>query len=136
MHYAHSCLVPITETIGKILYVFVEMQIDVNHLVETIQLNFPDKDQEYHLLGTIQFNTAIFETQEKLAKQGYHKVTIPQEKPRSAGEVLGCTSPSLNDPSLPVIFVCDGRFHMESSMIANPQHTFYQYNPYSRELTI
>lgn len=60
MHYAHSCLVPITETIGKILYVFVEMQIDVNHLVETIQLNFPDKNQEYHLLGTIQFNTAIF----------------------------------------------------------------------------
>jgi len=52
--------VPITETIGKILYVFVEMQIDVNHLVETIQLNFPDKNQEYHLLGTIQFNTAIF----------------------------------------------------------------------------
>jgi len=60
VHYAHSCLVPITETIGKILYVFVEMQIDVNHLVETIQLNFPDKNQEYHLLGTIQFNTAIF----------------------------------------------------------------------------
>jgi diphthamide biosynthesis enzyme Dph1/Dph2-like protein len=25
---------------------------------------------------------------------------------------------------------------MESTMIANPNHNFYQYNPYNRELTI
>jgi 2-(3-amino-3-carboxypropyl)histidine synthase len=92
--------------------------------------------QEYYLLGTIQFNTAIFDAQERLLKIGYTNVRIPQEKPRSSGEVLGCTSPSLANPTSPVIFVCDGRFHMEASMIANPHHNFYQYNPYTRELTI
>jgi 2-(3-amino-3-carboxypropyl)histidine synthase len=33
VHYAHSCLIPITETKRKILYIFVEIQIDINHFV-------------------------------------------------------------------------------------------------------
>jgi 2-(3-amino-3-carboxypropyl)histidine synthase len=39
----HSCLVPINETVVKTLYVFVEMNIDMNHAVQTILLNFPDR---------------------------------------------------------------------------------------------
>lgn len=34
-----------------------------------------------------------------------------------------------------IIFLCDGRFHMEAAMIANPHYTFYQYDPYSRMIT-
>jgi len=40
----HSCLIPITETKIKTLYVFVEIGIDLNHFVKTIQHNFQDKE--------------------------------------------------------------------------------------------
>lgn len=29
VHYGHSCLIPITETRRKVLYIFVEIQIDI-----------------------------------------------------------------------------------------------------------
>jgi 2-(3-amino-3-carboxypropyl)histidine synthase len=60
---------------------------------------------------------------------------VPQEKPRSPGEVLGCTSPVLAAGST-VLFVADGRFHLESAMIRNPSCTFHQYNPYTGRLTL
>lgn len=47
IHYGHSCLVPITETKLKALYVFVDILIDVEHLVRTLQLNFPDKAKQW-----------------------------------------------------------------------------------------
>ncbi len=53
---------------------------------------------------------------------------------------MGCTAPPTLfqgvtiDPV--VIFLCDGRFHMEAAMIANPQLKFYQYNPYTKLFTI
>ena len=34
-----------------------------------------------------------------------------------------------------MVFISDGRFHIESAMIKNPKLTFYQYNPYSMKLT-
>lgn len=40
VHYGHSCLVPITDTLRKVLYVFVEIQIDIDHFVETVVFNF------------------------------------------------------------------------------------------------
>ena len=36
----HSCLIPITECAIKVLYVFVEISIDLNHFCETVKLNF------------------------------------------------------------------------------------------------
>ena len=66
IHYGHSCLVPITETKGKILYVFVEMKADLDHFVKTVEYNFPNKEEKYFLLGTIQFNRAIFSSKDKL----------------------------------------------------------------------
>jgi len=42
----HSCLVPITETCTKTLYVFVEIQIDVIHWLNTVRLNFPNKENQ------------------------------------------------------------------------------------------
>ena len=87
-------------------------------------------------MGTIQFNSALYQAKERLLESGFREIIIPQEKPRSSGEILGCTSPSLPEgKSNIIIFLCDGRFHMEAAMIANPHFTFYQYDPYSREIT-
>jgi 2-(3-amino-3-carboxypropyl)histidine synthase len=41
VHYGHSCLVPVDVTTLPCLYVFVDIQIDMQHCIETIRLNFP-----------------------------------------------------------------------------------------------
>ena len=41
-------LVPMTETTIKTLYVFVEISIDSRHLHQSIRMNFPDDQQEFH----------------------------------------------------------------------------------------
>ncbi len=49
-------------------------------------------------------------------------MTVPQVKPLSPGEVLGCTSPKLDKDSIDaIVYIGDGRFHLESIMIANPR---------------
>lgn len=147
VHYGHSCLVPIQHTAIPCLYVFVEIAIDVPHMVECLDLTLSstsDKRRVY-LLGTIQFRHALSEAQELLTAKGY-STSIPQAKPLSPGEVLGCTSPVLTDDSLNegedknsnalVLFVADGRFHLESTLISNPHiPLFYRYDPYSKVLT-
>lgn len=149
IHYGHSCLVPITQTVIKTMYVFVDIQIDLQHLVETLEFNF-EKDQPIYLMGSIQYNNSVFLSRRELINKGFLNVRISQTKPRSAGEVLGCTSPSidihgnfstnkeenLSNKSPIIIFICDGRFHMESAMIANPTLEFYQYNPFLKNLTL
>ncbi len=37
-----------------------------------------------------------------------------------AGEVLGCTAPVIAQSADAIVFVADGRFHLEAIMIANP----------------
>lgn len=71
-------------------------------------------------------------------QRGFNKVFLPQCKPRSKGEVLGCTSPNLADEAKPgdvVIFIGDGRFHIESTMIRNSHLKFFQYHPYTQKFT-
>ena len=46
------------------------------------------------------------------------------------GEILGCTSPAMKSDCL--IYLGDGRFHLESAMIANPDLQAYRYDPYSK----
>lgn len=50
---------------------------------------------------------------------------VPQEKPLSPGEILGCTSPKVSDADC-LIYLGDGRFHLESIMIANPELEAYR----------
>jgi 2-(3-amino-3-carboxypropyl)histidine synthase len=144
-----------------------------------------------YLLGTIQFRPALMEARKLLKSDvyGYQDVTIPQAKPLSPGEVLGCTSPVLTDANetndsvdavngankccdsseksshesscggsnekcsnsntiqnqaetkmnknnAVVLFIADGRFHLESTMISNPHIPhFYRYDPYGKTLT-
>jgi diphthamide biosynthesis enzyme Dph1/Dph2-like protein len=55
----------------------------------------------------------------------------------SLGETLGCTSPLLSSDTDYLIFIADGRFHMESAMIRNPHlKGCYRYDPYSKKMTI
>lgn len=142
IHYAHSCLIPITDCLLPTLYIFVDITIDIDHLIRTIEFNLPkETNPTIYLLGSIQFNSSLFVCKRALIERGYQKVSIPQTKPRSAGEILGCTAPVLVNKEDAqsqsyVVFVCDGRFHMESIMIQNPQLIFYQYNPFTLQLTI
>jgi len=139
VHYGHSCLVPVDAmTAGiKMLYVFVDIQIDLDHFIETLRYNFPLNDNEIpHLaiVSTIQFVAALQSSSRELIEVGY-KVTIPQAKPLSPGEILGCTSPYLNDDVTAIVYLGDGRFHLESIMIANPLIPSYRYDPYNKEFT-
>lgn len=138
VHYAHSCLVPIDITLIKVLYVFVTIAIDEIHLLNTIRLNF-DKGTRIAMFGTIQFNPSIHSVKTKLQDETTGKIIYcytPQIKPLSKGEVLGCTSAYL-DPSQfdAMVYIGDGRFHLESAMIHNPKVPAFRYDPYSRKFT-
>ncbi|CDS01776.1 related to candidate tumor suppressor dph2l1 [Sporisorium scitamineum] len=69
----------------------------------------------------------------KAWSSGEYKVTVPQVKPLSPGEVLGCTSPKLDKDSIDaIVYIGDGRFHLESIMIANPRIPAFRYDPYTK----
>ena len=57
--------------------------------------------------------------------QFFLMLQVPQVKPLSPGEILGCTSPKISGCDT-LIYLGDGRFHLESAMIANPQLTAYR----------
>ncbi|KAG6711195.1 hypothetical protein I3842_05G041400 [Carya illinoinensis] len=140
IHYGHSCLVPIDSTSIPCLYVFVDIQIDIQRLLQTLTLNLPaTATKSIVLAGTIQFAWAIRSVKPELEKHGY-QVSIPQSKPLSAGEVLGCTAPKISkdggevEEERVIVFVADGRFHLEAMMIANPGIRAFRYDPYMGKL--
>ncbi|KAF2724139.1 Diphthamide synthesis [Polychaeton citri CBS 116435] len=135
IHYAHSCLIPVNITKIQTLYVFVDIGVDVEHLLATIDRNFKP-GSTIAMVGTIQFNATLHGTAPKLRAAGYD-IIIPQIAPLSKGEILGCTSPHLaKEQNVDLIlYLGDGRFHLESAMIHNPSVPAYRYDPYSRRLT-
>jgi len=140
VHYGHSCIVPTDQTTVTTLYVHVEVRIDVPHLVETVRCNFaPEKRLAF--MGTVQFTSGILEAVEELARERSPEdeapEKVPQVKPLGVGEVLGCTSPIVDSNVDAVVFVCDGRFHLESAMIQNPhvKGGFFRYDPVIQTLT-
>nr|NVI71000.1 putative diphthamide biosynthesis protein 1 [Cucujiformia] len=133
VHYGHSCLVPIDHMQGmKVLYIFVDIKIDPLHFIETIQFNFP-RETKLGLVSTIQFLATLHAISSELQKLGY-KVILPRSKPLSAGEILGCTAPILSDTDA-IIYLGDGRFHLEAIMIANPKIPAYRYDPYEKKFS-
>ena len=139
VHYAHSCLVPIDITTIKVLYVFVTINIDETHIIKTLQKNFP-KGSKLATVSTIQFNPTVHSIKDKLLHDppNDHLLYIipPQIKPLSRGEVLGCTSERLDKNQIDaIIFIGDGRFHLESAMIHNPDIPAFKYDPYNRKFT-
>ena len=88
------------------------------------------------LMGTIQFAPTLQTCAEELKSRNiFSEVALPQARPLSKGEVLGCTSPKLDSDIDLCIFIADGRFHIESVMIMNPKVQFLRYNPYDKKLT-
>jgi 2-(3-amino-3-carboxypropyl)histidine synthase len=97
-------------------------------------------------MGTVQFRSAIAAAAKALNEKD-RPATIPQAKPLSPGEVLGCTAPgelgkSIDSGGLTegktqhvMLFIADGRFHLEAAMIANPTLRALRYDPYSKTLT-
>lgn len=133
IHYGHSCLIPIDQTSGvKMLYIFVDIKVDPLHFIETVKFNF-DKSAKIALVSTIQFVTTLQAVSKMLGENGYD-ISIPQFKPLSPGEILGCTAPVLRCCDT-VIYLGDGRFHLEAVMIANPKVKAYKYDPYSKIIT-
>lgn len=135
VHYAHSCLIPVDVTKIKTLYVFVDISVDTSHLLASLERNFAS-GKTIAVVGTIQFNATIHGVKSSLERAGF-KVLVPQITPLSKGEILGCTSPQLKEDDAVdlILYLGDGRFHLESIMIHNPSIPAYRYDPYSRKLT-
>lgn len=133
VHYGHSCLVPVDVTDIPCMYVFVDIQVDVDHFVQSVRLTFTPGTR-LALAGTIQFASSLHQARAALASD-YPSVSIAQASPLSPGEVLGCTAPRLPDDTQALVFLADGRFHLEAAMIANPDVPAYRYDPYARRLT-
>lgn len=135
VHYGHSCLVPVDETRVPCMYVFVDIKFNVDHLVGCVDQNFA-MDKKLLVAGTIQFASSLQEAKLRWQRMG-RTVEVPQSKPLSPGEVLGCTAPRMAaDKELDaIVFVADGRFHLEAIMIANPTLPSYRYDPYAKVMT-
>jgi 2-(3-amino-3-carboxypropyl)histidine synthase len=134
VHYAHSCLIPVDVTTIKTLYIFVDIRIDTDHLIATLERNF-QTGKSIAIVGTIQFNATLQGLKPVLERAGF-QICIPQIAPLSKGEILGCTSPRLPSNEVDILlYLGDGRFHLESAMIHNPSIPAYRYDPYSRTLT-
>ncbi|XP_076657744.1 diphthamide biosynthesis 1 [Halictus rubicundus] len=133
IHYGHSCLIPIDQTVGiKVLYVFVNIKIDTSHCIECLQATL-SITTKIALVSTIQFAGTLQAIALEMKKNGY-EVSTPQSKPLSPGEILGCTAPQIRCANV-VVYIGDGRFHLEAVMIANPKLRAFRYDPYEKKLT-
>jgi 2-(3-amino-3-carboxypropyl)histidine synthase len=97
------------------------------------------------MMATVQFSSQLPVIKERLTARGYSEVSIPHVKPLSPGEVLGCTAPAIiTDSTLAddvkdhvVLFIADGRFHLEAVMMANRQNPnirYIRYDPMMRKI--
>eukprot|EP00088_Acartia_fossae_P065489 TRINITY_DN8076_c0_g1_i1.p1 TRINITY_DN8076_c0_g1~~TRINITY_DN8076_c0_g1_i1.p1 ORF type:complete len:300 (-),score=47.03 TRINITY_DN8076_c0_g1_i1:25-795(-) len=102
--------------------------MDSLHFVNNIKTHIKP-ETSISLVSTIQFVATLQAVAAELREEGY-TINVPQVKPLSPGEILGCTSPNMKSDCL--IYLGDGRFHLESAMIANPQLSAYRYDPYSK----
>ena len=133
-HYGHSCLVSILNCIVLIIYIFVEIKYDFSFLPQSLKRHFCRRNDRIMITSTIQFSSELKQIKTYLAKQ-FNLLEIPQTKPLSPGELLGCTSFSIKNQS-GVIYIGDGRFHVESIFFFNPNIKIIQYNPFTRSLVL
>ena len=134
VHYGHSCLVSTNLMPDiEILYVFVYIQIDTKNFIETILLAAKEKSfKKIAMFSTVQFTIHLNNSKKELEKQGL-EILVLKSAPLSQGEVLGCTSPKMEGMGVDcIIYLGDGRFHLESMMIHNPSIPAYAYDPYDK----
>ena len=92
IHYGHSCLIPIPRSAVPCMYVFVDIQVDAAHLEATFRQHFPT-GATVAVAGVVQFNASVQQLRSSIAED--YALNVPQSKPLSVGEVLGCTAPRL-----------------------------------------
>jgi diphthamide biosynthesis enzyme Dph1/Dph2-like protein len=64
-------------TIKNVLYVFVEIGIDIRHILETIAFNI-EKTTKIFLMGIVQFNTTLVRVKQLLENEkGYTNIELP-----------------------------------------------------------
>ncbi|KEG13809.1 putative diphthamide synthesis protein [Trypanosoma grayi] len=136
IHYGHSCLISIKDClINNMMYVFVEINFDVQHFVDTVKRLVPPATR-LACIATIQFVSSMRAAMLLLKDHFQNPVVIPQNRPLSSGEILGCTSPVVDPTTVDVVlYVGDGRFHLESFLIAHPTLDALQYDPYKKTLS-
>ncbi|PWU90672.1 putative diphthamide synthesis protein [Trypanosoma cruzi] len=136
IHYGHSCLISIKDClISSMMYVFVEIEIDIQHFVDTVR-RLVSPETRLACIATIQFVSSMRAGMQMLGDHFQHPVIIPQNRPLSSGEILGCTSPVVDPATVDmVLYVGDGRFHLESFLIAHPTLNALQYDPHNKTLT-
>lgn len=87
-------------------------------------------------LYPVQFAATLQSCAAELEKRKiFPSVILPQARPLSKGEVLGCTSPKIPENTDLIIFLGDGRFHIESAMIQNARVPILRYDPYDKSFT-
>jgi 2-(3-amino-3-carboxypropyl)histidine synthase len=116
IHYGHSCLIPVDITRIKTMYVFVDIGFDTDHFIETVQKNV-SKDRKIALVATIQFVGSLQLCMQKLT--GYD-LFVPQARPLSKGEILGCTSPKLDGQDLIMCLLSNLDIWAMAGFIWNP----------------
>jgi len=64
-------------TIKNVLYVFVEIGIDIRHIIETISFNIGKSDSIF-LMGIVQFNTTLVRVKQLLeTEKGFTNIQLP-----------------------------------------------------------
>jgi len=116
-----SCLVPVDTTTVPCLYVFVDIQMDVDHMIDTVKLNFPPGTRLL-LAGTIQFSSAVQVAKGRLSGD-YPGLDVPKCKPLSPGEVCVCVCLcvclGLCDGGSAIFCVCcDGRAWLQIARLS------------------
>ena len=108
----------------SVQYVFVDIKFDLPHFVDSVKLNF-DSSQRLALVSTVQFagrfaallchcvslqldTLASLHAAHAALSDSFAELIVPQARPLSAGEVLGCTSPQLQGDVDALLYVGDG----------------------------
>lgn len=128
----------------------------LQRLKEDLTAETDDGDPSLYSAAQLEISTPQIdkETTFQTAPQsqtGRYEAIIPRAKPLSPGEILGCTAPRLENIDalmyvelsfiwgIGLMALCrylgDGRFHLESIMIANPAVPAFRYDPYTKKLT-
>lgn len=123
--------------VGTVQFISAVQQL-YDALSEPLAVDLPNQTAQLRITGTEdeQSSASVSEDQDSVISglsSARYDVIIPQIKPLSPGEVLGCTSPRLDANAVDaILYVGDGRFHLESIMIANPRIPAFRYDPYDK----
>ncbi|KAL0244495.1 hypothetical protein GEMRC1_008579 [Eukaryota sp. GEM-RC1] len=141
IHFGHSELVPSKSLSVPFMYCKAIMPLEVDPQLPSQIFNevsswVKDKTQSLVLTCTTQFVPLTNATSNLLISAGF-SVNVPKCSPNlSKGECLGCTVNRFSgDSNTVIVYIGDGRFHLEALAMHNPDLTILKFDPISRKLT-